>query len=32
LCGLGHYRMHAVVKVVSETDFKQWLKSRELPK
>lgn len=26
LCGLGHYRMRAVVKVVSEEDFKQWLK------
>lgn len=28
LCGLGHYRMHAVVKVVSEAEFKQWLKSK----
>ena len=32
LCGLGHYRMHAVVKVLSDTEFKQWLKSKELPK
>lgn len=28
LCGLGHYRMKAVVRVVSEEDFKQWLNSR----
>lgn len=26
LCGLGHYRMRAVVKVVNEEEFKQWLK------
>jgi len=25
LCGLGHYRMRAVVRVVSETDFAAWL-------
>ncbi len=29
LCGLGHYRMKAAVRVVSEEDFKQWLKVRE---
>jgi cytochrome c oxidase subunit II len=28
LCGLGHYRMRAVVRVVSDGDFKQWLKDR----
>jgi cytochrome c oxidase subunit II len=29
LCGLGHYRMKATVQVVSEEEFKQWLKDRE---
>lgn len=28
LCGLGHYRMRAAVKVVSEEEFKQWLKKQ----
>ena len=28
LCGIGHYRMRAVVRVLSEEDFKQWLKSQ----
>ncbi|HEV2987267.1 MAG TPA: cytochrome C oxidase subunit II, partial [Candidatus Angelobacter sp.] len=27
LCGLGHYRMRASVRVVTEEEFKQWLKS-----
>jgi cytochrome c oxidase subunit 2 len=27
LCGIGHYRMRAVVRVVSEEDFEKWLKS-----
>ena len=26
LCGLGHYRMRTVVRVVSEEEFKEWLK------
>jgi cytochrome c oxidase subunit 2 len=26
LCGLGHYRMRATVKIVSGEDFKEWLK------
>lgn len=26
LCGLGHYRMKAAVRVVSEEEFKDWLK------
>lgn len=26
LCGLGHYRMKATVRVVSEEEFKDWLK------
>lgn len=25
LCGIGHYRMRAVVRVVSEEDFQKWL-------
>ncbi len=25
LCGLGHYRMHAVLRVVSQQDFATWL-------
>jgi cytochrome c oxidase subunit 2 len=29
LCGLGHYRMKATVRVVSEPEFKDWLKSHE---
>jgi cytochrome c oxidase subunit II len=28
LCGLGHYRMKAVVRVVTEEEFQGWLKSR----
>jgi cytochrome c oxidase subunit 2 len=29
LCGLGHYRMQAKVRVVSEEDFNKWLQARE---
>lgn len=29
LCGLGHYRMRAEMRVVSEEDFKEWLKKQE---
>lgn len=28
LCGLGHYRMHAVVKVVTEEEFEKWLQEK----
>jgi cytochrome c oxidase subunit II len=28
LCGLGHYRMRAVVRVVTPQEFEHWLKSR----
>ena len=28
LCGIGHYRMRAVVRVVSQEEFKEWLKSQ----
>lgn len=33
LCGLGHYRMRAMVRVVNEEEFKDWLKEhrRSLP-
>lgn len=27
LCGIGHYRMRALVRVVSEEEFEKWLKS-----
>lgn len=27
LCGIGHYRMRAVVRVVSEEEFEKWLKA-----
>ena len=27
LCGMGHYRMRAVVRVVSEEDFEKWLRA-----
>jgi cytochrome c oxidase subunit 2 len=30
LCGLGHYRMRAVVRVVTQQEFEQWLKSRQV--
>jgi cytochrome c oxidase subunit II len=29
LCGLGHYRMRASVRVLGEEDFKRWLNSRD---
>ena len=29
LCGIGHYRMRAVVRVVSEEEFEKWLKAQE---
>lgn len=29
LCGLGHYRMHAVLRVVSDKQYATWLKNRE---
>jgi len=29
LCGLGHYRMRAAVRIVSEDEFKRWLKVQE---
>ena len=32
LCGLGHYKMHGMVKVVSQEDFEKWLAAREAEK
>ena len=32
LCGLGHYKMHGIVKVVSDQEFSQWLAAREAEK
>jgi cytochrome c oxidase subunit II len=32
LCGLGHYKMHGMVKVVSQADFDRWLAEREAAK
>jgi len=32
LCGLGHYRMHGILKVVSEEEFGTWLAAREAEK
>jgi cytochrome c oxidase subunit 2 len=29
LCGLGHYRMRAMVRVVSEEAFEKWIKAQE---
>jgi len=32
LCGLGHYKMHGILKVVSQDDFDKWLAAREAEK
>ena len=32
LCGLGHYKMHGMVHVVSQEDFDKWLATREAEK
>ncbi len=32
LCGLGHYKMHGMMKVVSQQEFDDWLKQREAEK
>ncbi len=29
LCGLGHYRMHSMLTVMSEADFEKWVKDQE---
>jgi cytochrome c oxidase subunit II len=32
LCGLGHYKMHGMVHVVSKGDFDKWITAREAEK
>ena len=32
LCGLGHYKMHGMVHVVSQEDFDRWVAAREAEK
>ena len=32
LCGLGHYKMHGMLKVVSQDDFDKWFAAREAEK
>jgi cytochrome c oxidase subunit 2 len=32
LCGLGHYKMHGMLKVVSPEEFEKWLAAREAEK
>jgi cytochrome c oxidase subunit II len=32
LCGLGHYKMHGMLKVVSQEEFDKWLAAREAEK
>jgi cytochrome c oxidase subunit 2 len=32
LCGLGHYKMHGMLKVVSQVEFDKWLAAREAEK
>jgi cytochrome c oxidase subunit 2 len=28
LCGLGHYKMHAYLQVMTEEDFEKWLQTQ----
>ncbi len=32
LCGLGHYKMHGMLKVVSQEEYDRWLAAREAEK
>jgi len=32
LCGMGHYKMHGIVRVVSQEEFDKWLAAREAEK
>jgi cytochrome c oxidase subunit 2 len=32
LCGLGHYKMHGIMRVVSEPEYDKWLAAREADK
>ncbi len=29
LCGLGHYRMHSMLTVMSQTDYEKWVRDQE---
>jgi cytochrome c oxidase subunit 2 len=29
LCGLGHYRMHSMLQVMTEADFEKWMRDQE---
>ncbi len=32
LCGLGHYKMHGILKVVNQEDYDKWMAAREAEK
>jgi cytochrome c oxidase subunit II len=32
LCGLGHYKMNGMLKVVSQAEYDKWLTAREAEK
>jgi len=32
LCGLGHYKMHGILRVVSQEEFDKWIAAREAEK
>ena len=32
LCGLGHYKMHGILRVVSQSEFDQWIAAHEAEK
>ena len=32
LCGLGHYKMHGILRVVSQDEFDKWMAAREAEK
>jgi cytochrome c oxidase subunit II len=32
LCGMGHYKMHGMLKVVSQEEYEKWLAAREAEK
>jgi cytochrome c oxidase subunit 2 len=32
LCGLGHYKMHGILKVVTQNEFDQWIAAHEADK
>jgi cytochrome c oxidase subunit 2 len=32
LCGLGHYKMHGILRVVSQEEFDKWVAAQEAGK